>query len=113
MAYPYGAYNNDVIAACERAGIRYSRTIKDSGHFALPQKPLCWGHTCHHNAAELFTLAETFLNADPDEPMLFTVWGHSYEFDVNENWSRIEEFCCLMAHRDEIAYVTNREALGL
>ena len=113
MAYPYGTYNNNVIAACERAGIRYSRTIEDNGAFALPQTPLCWGHTCHHNATELFTLAETFLNADPDEPMLFTVWGHSYEFDVNENWSRIEDFCRLMAHRDDIAYVTNREALGL
>ncbi len=113
MAYPYGAYNDAVIAACEKAGIRYSRTIEDNGAFALPAKPLAWGHTCHHNVAELFTLAEQFLNADPDEPMLFTVWGHSYEFDVNENWERIEDFCRLMAHRDDIAYVTNREALGL
>ncbi len=113
MAYPYGAYNDAVIAAVKRAGIGYSRTIEDNGCFALPEKPRAWGHTCHHNAAELFTLAEQFLNADPDEPMLFTVWGHSYEFDVNENWERIEDFCRLMAHRDDIAYVTNREALGL
>ena len=113
MAYPYGSYNADVIAACERAGIRYSRTIEDSGNFALPKKPLCWGHTCHHNDSKLFQLAETFLNADPGKPMLFSVWGHSYEFDVDENWERIEEFCRLMAHRDDIAYVTNREALGL
>ena len=113
MAYPYGTYNGTVIAACERAGIRYSRTIEDSGDFVLPRKPLCWGHTCHHNDSRLFDLANEFLQAESDEPMLFTVWGHSYEFDVNENWERIEEFCRLMAHRDDIAYVTNREALGL
>ncbi len=113
MAYPYGAYNDAVIAACERAGIRYSRTVEDNGAFSLPSKPLCWGHTCHHNAQELFDLAEAFLKADPAEPMLFTVWGHSYEFDVDDNWARIEDFCRLMAHRDDIAYVTNREALGL
>ena len=113
MAYPYGTYNDDVIAACERAGIRYSRTVEDTAAFTLPENPLRWGHTCHHNDAQLFTLADAFLNADPDELMLFTVWGHSYEFDVDENWSRIEEFCRLMAHRDDIAYVTNREALGL
>ncbi len=113
MAYPYGTYNDKVIAACEKAGIRYSRTIEDNGQFALPAKPLCWGHTCHHNASGLFTLAQQFLDAAPDEPMLFTVWGHSYEFDVNENWERIEEFCRMMAHRDDLAYVTNREALGL
>ena len=49
----------------------------------------------------------------PDRPQLFTVWGHSYEFTVDDNWERIEEFCRMMAHRDDIAYVTNREALGL
>ena len=113
MAYPYGAYNEAVLAACERAGIRYARTIEDSGTFTLPTQPLRWGHTCHHNDERLFDLAQEFLQADPDEPMVFTVWGHSYEFDVNENWERIEAFCRMMAHRDDMAYVTNREALGL
>ena len=112
MAYPYGAYNKTVAAVCEQAGIRYSRTIEDSGRFALPQNPLCWGHTCHHNDSRLLDFAKDFLQADTEHPMLFTVWGHSYEFDVNENWERIEEFCRMMAHRDDIAYVTNREALG-
>ena len=113
MAYPYGTYNDKVVEAVSRAGLRYSRTVEDTAAFALPSAPLRWGHTCHHNDEKLFALAEEFLAADPEEPMLFTVWGHSYEFDVNENWSRIEEFCRLMANRDDIAYVTNREALGL
>ncbi len=112
MAYPYGTYNEAVIAAAKKAGIVYSRTIEDSGNFDLPAEPLTWGHTCHHNDARLFDLAEEFLAMTSDTPQVFTVWGHSYEFDVNENWERIEAFCRMMAHRDDIAYVTNREALG-
>ncbi len=113
MAYPYGAYNDTVVAAVKAAGIGYARTIEDSGNFELPQNPLCWGHTCHHNDERLFSLAEEFLQSSPDRPQVFTVWGHSYEFTVDENWERIETFCRMMAHRDDIAYVTNREALGL
>lgn len=112
MAYPYGTYNDAVLKAVEAAGIRYARTIED-GDFSLPRAPLTWAHTCHHNNARLFDLAEDFLASTPDTPQVFAVWGHSYEFDVDENWERIERFCQLMAHRDDIAYVTNREVLGL
>lgn len=37
--------------------------------------------------------------------MLFYVWGHSYEFDVNNNWERIEEFCKMLGGRDDIFMV--------
>ena len=69
--------------------------------------------TCHHDDEMLFELAEKFIKAEPkeDEPMLFYVWGHSYEFDVNNNWDRIEKFCKMMAGRDDIFYGTNRECL--
>lgn len=113
MAYPYGTYNDAVVAAAKNAGIRYARTIQACRDFSLPTDPLRWNHTCHHNHEGLFDLAEKFLNSTPDTPQLFAVWGHSYEFDVDENWDRIERFCAMLSHRDDIAYVTNREALGL
>ncbi len=113
MAYPFGTYNDAVVKAVADAGIAYSRTVVPGGNFDLPASPLTWHHTCHHNHEKLFDFAEEFLAMTPDTPQVFTVWGHSYEFDVDENWERIEEFCRLMAHRDDIAYVTNREALGV
>lgn len=113
MAYPYGTYNDDVVDAVKRAGLRYARTIQQ-GNLALPADPFRWAHTAAHDQVErLFTLADEFLAADPDEPMLFSVWGHSYCFDVDDNWDVIERFCAKMAGRDDVAYVTNREALGL
>ena len=78
----------------------------------MPQDPLRLNATCHHNDDKLFELAEQFLAAKPEEPMLFYVWGHSYEFDVNNNWERIEEFCKMLGGRDDIFYGTNAQCLG-
>ena len=40
---------------------------------------------------------------------LFYVWGHSYEFDNNDNWNVIEEFSELCGGREDIWYATNIE----
>ncbi|NLB82527.1 MAG: hypothetical protein GX800_13170 [Clostridiaceae bacterium] len=42
-------------------------------------------------------------------PRLLYVWGHSYEFDRNNNWELIEEFCKMIGGRDDIWYATNIE----
>ena len=97
MAYAYGCVNDTVAKYLKSIGIKYGRTVESS----------------HSFDEMLFELAEKFIKAEPkeDEPMLFYVWGHSYEFDVNNNWDRIEKFCKMMAGRDDIFYGTNRECL--
>ena len=42
---------------------------------------------------------------------LMYVWGHSYEFDNNDNWEVIEEFCEFMGGREDIWYATNIEII--
>ena len=37
------------------------------------------------------------------------IWGHSYEFDRENNWNIIEEFCEYASGRDDIWYATNIE----
>ena len=37
------------------------------------------------------------------------MWGHSYEFDDNDNWEVIEEFAKFIGGRDDIWYATNIE----
>jgi peptidoglycan/xylan/chitin deacetylase (PgdA/CDA1 family) len=115
MAYAYGAYDRATVDFLQEKGILYGRTVETTHAFTLPANPLLLQATCHHNDDKLFELAEQFLAAQPaqNESMLFYVWGHSYEFYVRDNWSRIEKFCRLVGGQDDIFYGTNRECLEL
>ena len=59
----------------------------------------------------MISLGEEFLRLETNEPRLFYIWGHSYEFDINDSWDAFEEFCRRISGRDDIFYCTNREAL--
>ncbi len=111
MAYPYGTYSDMVVDVLKEQGIKYSRTVGATRNFELQSDLLRFDATCHHNDGKLMELAEKFVNMKPDKPQLFYVWGHSYEFDVDNNWEVIERFCEYMAGRDDIFYGTNAEVL--
>ena len=40
---------------------------------------------------------------------LFYLWGHSYEFEANDNWNVIEAFAERAGGRDDFWYATNIE----
>ena len=65
-------------------------------------------------ADKLFELAEKFIQLKPEQPQLFYIWGHSYEFDVLDqmSWERFEEFCKLISGKDDIVYATNSEVFA-
>lgn len=113
MAYAYGSYDQRVVDYLKSIGIRYGRTVGSTHGFDLPKEPMLLEATCHHNDEKLFELAKQFLEAEPDDgkPMLFYIWGHSYEFDVNRNWDRIERLCDMLAGHEDIFYGTNAECL--
>lgn len=115
MAYAYGDYDDATLRCLRRHGIRYGRTVACTHGFELPSEPLLLEATCHHNDEQLFALAQEFLEKTPaeGEKMLFYVWGHSYEFDVNDNWDRMETLCRMLSGREDIFYGTNRECLEL
>ena len=56
-------------------------------------------------------LAESFVKKETKYlPKLFYLWGHSYEFEDNQNWEIIEHFTEFMGSREtEIWYATNIE----
>lgn len=111
MAYPYGVYDDRIANIAKECGIKYSRTVCETNHFDNYKASLIFHPTCHHQNPKLFELAESFLSMKPDKPQLFYIWGHSYEFDVNDNWSLIEDFCRLVSGREDIYYGTNSEVL--
>ena len=118
MAYPCGGVNNDDrVAAIIQANtsVRYARTITSTYSFDLPQNMLRLNPTIHIcDAEKLFELAEEFIKLKTDQPQIFYIWGHSYEFDVMDtmNWEKLEEFCQLISRKDDIVYGTNKEVFS-
>lgn len=109
-AYPYGTYNEQVIAALESCGIEYCRTVRSTHAFDLPERWLEWHPTCKHNDPALMELADNFLTNDRDRaPLLFYLWGHSYEFEGADNWHVIEAFADRISGHADVWYATNIE----
>lgn len=110
MAYPYGTYSNQVVECLKCAGIVYSRTVVTTGSFALPTDWMRLSATCHHNDSKLMELAEQFVNGTvTNKSWMFYMWGHSYEFDINDNWDVIEKFAEYIGGKEYIWYATNLE----
>lgn len=111
-AYPNGSYSEEIKLLFRQLGIAYARVVEARADYKLPADPLEWHPTCHHNDPELMKKAEFFANfAKRQYLKLMYVWGHSYEFDNNDNWEVIEEFCKYMGGRDDIWYATNIEII--
>lgn len=104
MSYPYGVYNEKLTQLLPCLGIEYARTVESTHKFNIPDDFLAWHPTCHHNE-NILEKAKEFLKYD--KYVLFYLWGHSYEFDNDNNWKMIEEFCSLIGNREEIWYATN------
>ncbi len=110
MAYPFGTFSDDVVEILKASGIVYSRTVMDTADFRLPTDWLRLPATCHHNHPELNALTERFTTQSPmSAPWLFYLWGHSYEFEADDNWNVIEEFSKRIGGRADIWYATNIE----
>ncbi len=115
FAYAYGVYNEDVIKMLKDCGIVYARVVGSSEEFELPHDWLRWQGTCHHENPRLMELIDDFLSEPKTTwfwhtyPRLFYLWGHSYEFNSNKNWDKLETICKKLGNRDDIWYATNIE----
>ena len=109
LSYPNGSLSEDIERLLPLCGIRYSRVVGSSDSFALPENPYRWQATCHHKH-RLLEHGEAF-NALFKKQYLYLmyVWGHSYEFDNDDNWQLMEDFCALVGGRDDVWYCTNIE----
>lgn len=109
-AYPFGTTSDQVVEVLRSCGILYARTTVSTNRFDLPTDWLRMPATCHHNAPALMQLAEKFLGEDRySHPRLFYLWGHSYEFDIDNNWEVIEKFAEYIGNRDNVWYANNMQ----
>lgn len=117
MAYPCGGVNNDDLVAQiiqEETKIRFARTTTPTRSFDMQDYLLRFNPTIHFKDEKAFELAKQFIELQTDEPKLFYIWGHTYEFDaIDGAWERFEEFCRLIADKEDVFYGTNGEVFEL
>ncbi len=114
MAYPCNGNNVDRVADIikNRTAIKYARTTTSTFNFDLQHDLLQFNPTVHHHDYDnLFKLGEEFVNLKCDTPKLFYIWGHSFEFDIHNDWERFEDFLRLISGRDDVFYGTNSDVL--
>lgn len=119
MSYPYGHYFGEdrerVKAIVRDAGILYARTSDETHDFAIPEDWLMLDPTCHHADPQIYDLLKKFFETDYSkrdrDPLLFYIWGHSFEFGPNfsNNWPLIEELAEKCSGREDVWYATNIE----
>ena len=99
------------------SGIVYSRTAgNDNDSFELPHDLHAWYPTAHHDNPSLFGWIDKFnslsydtVRAKLNKPALMYVWGHSYEFDMKNNWERMEQILDRLSGKCDVWYATNIE----
>ena len=98
--------------------IAYARALgKENDTMRLPEDWHAWMPTAHHDKPDIFDLIDKFLSFDLSPknyiasraPRLFYIWGHSYEFERNNNWEQLENICKKLAGNEDIWYATNIE----
>ena len=99
-------------------GIVYSRTLGgDNDRFELPTDWHAWMPSMHHNNPHAMEYIDKFLAIKHTptsyhagrQPRLLYIWGHSYEFDRNNNWELLDALGQKLEGHDDVWYATNIE----
>ncbi len=126
-AYPDAGIRNfqngkeytDIRAQLSTMGVAYARTLgRDNCDFCVPNDPYAWMPTAHHDNPSLPEWVDRFISLDVNSlydgsrfPRLLYIWGHSAEFDRNNNWQRIEELAEKLGKADGLWAATNIEII--
>ena len=115
MTYPFGTYNDRVVEILKECKIKYARTTETTEGASKPENLLRLKSACHHKDLRVMDIIKEFINLDENEinePQMLYIWGHSYEFEIDNNWDLFEEICSTLAGRDDIFYGTNSQVLS-
>ena len=111
--FPCGDYDDRVINIMKNhTTAAYARTTECTDSFDPQEDLLRFKANVHHCSWDkLFAMAKEFIEMKPDTPQIFYIWGHAYEFDIDNSWDKMEEFCKLISGHEDIFYGTNKEVL--
>jgi len=124
MAYPdtgirrfsNGANYENIKQYLQDLDIVYARSLgADNNSFMLPTDWYNWIPTAHHANPKLMEWIDEFVNMDVSklyitrqDPKLFYLWGHSYEFD-RDGWELLDKICEKLSGHEDVWYATNME----
>ena len=117
FVFANGFISDELIDLVARCGFKYARTTDSTHSFEIPNNWLKLEPTCRHRDPKLMELAEEFLQDREgihfwwQFPKLFYLWGHSYEYNDDNNWEVIENFAKKVGNREDVWYATNIEVV--
>ena len=124
LSYPNGSYDARVAELFRSLGVVYARTTVATEGFALPADYMLWHPTIHHTRGNrkyyhgmkpdreiLLDTAKKFANMwiGPKHMPILYVWGHSFEFNDEDTWDVMENFCKYISAQSDIWFATNIE----
>lgn len=110
MSWPGGEFQateKTIKTILETTGIRYSRGVKSTYDFSLPEDFMLWRPTCSLSDERTLELAGDFAKLKTKGDALFYVWCHAYELDLFNTDKRLDQLIGLMKSEDDIKCVTN------
>ena len=118
MAWPGGdtEYTDTTIElVLANTDIRFARGTTSTYNFELPEYFMKWMPTCSATDPNCLTLAQRFIEAECTEDMLFYVWGHGYELDMNngKGYETFEQLVKMMSEAEDVYLVTNTQFYNL
>ncbi len=111
FATPFGPSNAYVDRILRKSGIAWCRGVKSTRSFDVPKDLLHFEPSAHFADPFLDELVDRFIKMEPHKKEVLFIWGHSYELDSEEKWTRLEKLLKTLSDEASILKFTNSEAL--
>jgi len=112
FAYPYGIYNDEIIARLKKCGIIYARATKCDYTFNIPTNLYTFGGSCTISCQQFPKMIQKWLKLSPKSMKLFYIWGHSYELDLYHVHEKIYYQYEKLANKEDTWYATNKDVFS-
>lgn len=108
FAVPFNYYSNLVAECAKIVGFEYARTSDMSGGYTPCEDDFYWKAGIFHLSPELESYVDVFLETD-EELAVGQIVGHSYDFDAERNWDKMEELLAKVAEDSHVWFATHLE----
>lgn len=114
FAVPFDYYSDLIESCVKKCGFEYARISEESLSFAPHKNSEInyhrWKSTIFHLDASLEKLTEDFIQTD-EELALFQIAGHTYDFDTENMWDKIETILKKISLQKDILPMTTIEII--